>query len=451
MDFTVSMISPSPKAAARVPLTCAVAAFGGFPFGFDQGTFTGAQIFINQYFHMTPLTFGCTTSAMTLGGLLATAGGLWMQEHLGARKCLSVAAIFLTVGSLGAATASNAAVLAAFRMLSGMGIGIISIASPTYIAEIAPSDRRGRLVLLYQLLLAIGSILGFALSWLLTIALPSHLVWRCLLGSTVVPSLILLLLSRYIPAGPRLLLIQSRVKEGSWRDLLGPGIRWALLTGVLLGVFGNWTGGAGIGPYLPLLFQRGGFPAAGNALAVVLLLSCVFLGFMIISIRLVDCVGRRTLWMSTAGAMALSMASLGLAFHNGVTGPLIVGLILLIVMCHGLGLGPLPWLMISELYAGPLRTRAISLCTAVMWLSGFAGVLMFPPLAACSQHWIGSIAGPFWIYAAMSLLALIFGWRLLPETRGKTLEEVARHFYYREQMKERRIVSTGDRSNNGQK
>jgi len=454
------MIPPFSKIDSRALLACAVAAFGGFPFGFDQGTFSGAQIFIHQYFHMTPLTFGCTTSAMTLGGFLATIGGIGLQEHFGARKCLTAAAILLTIGSLCAASVSNAWALAVFRMLSGMGIGIISIASPAYIAEIAPPARRGRLGLIYQLLLAVGSLLGFALSWLLASTLSPHLVWRFLLGSTAVPSLILLLLSRYIPASPRWLLIRGREaealaiirtirnveqaeaelaamridspkKEGSHRDLLGPGVRWAMLTGVLLGLFGNWTGGTGIGPYLPLIFQRGGFPAASNALAVVLLLSCVYLGFVMVSTRLVDCVGRRTLWMSTAGGMALSMASLGLVFHAGATGAVIVGLILLIVISHGLGLGPLPGLMISELYAGPLRTRAISICTAVVWLSGFSSVLMYPSLAAWSQRWIGSMAGPFWVYAGMSLLALVFGWRLLPETRGKTLEEITRYFHCR--------------------
>ena len=132
--------------------------------------------------------------------------------------------------------------------------------------------------------------------------------------------------------------------------------------------------------------------------------------------------------MSTAGAMALAIASLGWAYHAGVTGPVIIGLVLLTIMCHALGLAPLPWLMISELYSGPLRIRAVSVCTTVLWLSGFTSVLTFPPLAAWSERQIGSIAAPFWVYAGMSLLALLFGWRLLPETRGKTLDEVARHF-----------------------
>jgi MFS transporter, SP family, xylose:H+ symportor len=138
-------------------------------------------------------------------------------------------------------------------------------------------------------------------------------------------------------------------------------------------------------------------------------------------------VGRRVLWMSTAGGMVVSMALLGWAYQAGVTGPVILGLTLLVIMCHALGLAPLPWLMISELYSGPLRVRAISICTTVLWLSGFTCVLAFPPLAAWSERVIGSAAGAFWVFAGVSLLALFFGWRRLPETRGKTLEEIARH------------------------
>lgn len=452
-----NMSKPAPTVVSCALFACVVAAFGGFLFGYDQGTFSGAQIFVRQHFRMTPLMFGCVTSALMLGCLLATVGGLWIQEHLGARKCLTIAAALFMAGALSAAAAPNAAALAGIRLLAGVATGIISIAAPMYITEIAPPVQRGRLGLLYQFLMGIGVLLGIALGWLLAITLAPQLVWRCLLGSSAVPSLILLVLSRYIPTSPRWLLAHGRegealtvmrtireagqataefdamrVKsgrmEGSYRALMGPGIRWALLTGMLLGLFNNWTGGTGAGSYLPILFQRGGFPVAGDALAVVLVLSCVNVGFAAVSVWLVDRVGRRTLWMSTAGAMTLSIASLGWVFHVGITGPVIIGLILLVDICHGLGLAPIPWLMISELYSGPLRVRAVSVCTTVLWLSGFTCVLTFPPLAAWSQRQIGSIAGPFWIYAGMSLLALLFGWRLLPETRGKTLDEIARHF-----------------------
>ena len=195
-----------------------------------------------------------------------------------------------------------------------------------------------------------------------------------------------------------------------------------------MGVFNNWTGGTGMGTYLPTLIQQHGYPAADDALAVWLLLTCVGLPASVLAIWLVGRVDRRKLWMSTAGAMTVSIALLGWASHVGVTGLAIVALMLLVRLCHCFGLAPLPWLMISELYSGPLRVRAISICTTVLWLSGFTSVLLFPPLAAWSERQIGSTAGPFWLYAGISLLAMFFGWRLLPETRGKTLEEISRHF-----------------------
>lgn len=448
----------SSTSGARALFACAIASLGGFLFGYDGGALIGAQIFVRQYFQMSPLMFGAVTSAILLGCLLATIGGYRIQEHFGARTCLGGAAVLFIVGSLGTALAASAVVLVLFRLVSGVATGIISIAAPMYITEVAPPARRGRLGLLYQLALTIGSLMGLALGWLLAATLPPDLAWRWLLGSISVPGAVMLTMLWKLPESPRWLMVHGREAEalavmqtirdpgeiageldamrnstggigGSYRDLLKPGIRWALFTGILLGVFNNWTGGTGVGMYLPTLFQQGGFPVAGEALGLTLLVSCVNVGFTIISIWLVGHVGRRTLWMSTAGGMAVSITLLGWAYHAGVTGPAILGLTMLVVMCHALGLAPLPWLMISELYSGPLRVRAISACTTMLWLSGFTCVLAFPPLAAGSERLIGSAAGAFWLFAGISLLALLFGWRMLPETRGKTLDDVARHFH----------------------
>jgi len=449
----------TPAVHPRALFACVIAACGAFLFGYDGGAFIGSQLFIRQHFAMSPLMFGTVTSAILFGCLLATAVGSRMQERLGARTCLGGAAVLFVAGSLGASLSANVALLGLCRLVAGVATGIISIAAPMYITEVAPLQQRGRFGLLYQLALTIGSLLGLGLGWLLATTLPPEFAWRWLLGSTTLPSLALLVLLAKIPESPRWLLAQGREakaqavlqtirdpgeiqgeldairtgaagKEGSFRDLLGPGIRWALLTGMLLGVFNNWTGGTGVGSYLPVLFQHGGFSSAGNALAVSLLVTCVNVGFTVVSLWLVGRVGRRVLWMTTAGGMTVSVALLGWAFHAGVTGPAMLGLTLLVVICHALGLAPLPWLMISELYSGPLRVRAISICTTVLWLSGFTCVLAFPLLAAWSERHLGSVAGVFWVFAGMSLLALLFGWRLLPETRGQSLEAIARHFHH---------------------
>ncbi len=445
-----------------VNLICVIAALGGFLWGYDVGTFGGAQIFVRQYFQLGPLAFGCVVSALMFGCLLATIGGARIQEWLGASNCLSLAAVLFVAGSLGASLASSATVLVLFRLVSGVATGIISVAAPMYIAEMAPPARRGRLVSLFQFALGVGALLGMVMGWVFANTLAPELAWRCLLGSTAVPSLVLLLLLTKIPPSPRWLLTHGRETEAvavmqtirgpeqiagelaairasaggllqkasgmmgvSYRDLLRPGIRWALLTGVLLGVFGNWTGGTSMGSYLPTLIQQHGYPAADDALAVWLLMTCVGLPESVLAIWLVDHVDRRTLWISAAGGMTVSIAMLGWACHVGVTGPAMIGLMFLVNLCHGLGLAPLPWLMISELYSGPSRVRAISVCTTVLWLSGFTCVLAFPPLVAWSERLIGSAAGAFWVSAGISLLAVFFGWWLLPETRGRTLEEIA--------------------------
>lgn len=436
---------------------CAVAAFGGFLFGYDNGAFVSSQIFVRARFDMTAVMFGFVTSALMLGCLLATLGGMRFQERLGAARCLRIASVLFAVGALTAASAPNAWVLAMCRLISGFSTGIISISAPMYISEMSPPARRGRLGLLYQFSLTLGALMGMTAGWLLAGMLGPGLVWRVMLGSTAAPSLVLLLLSRRLPASPRWLMAHGREADavasmlsirdqgqseveirairsgrngmgGSWRELLAPGFRWALLTGVLLGLFNNWTGGTGAASYLPVLFQRAGYTSAVDALGVVLLVNCINVGITLVSIWLVEHTGRRPLWIATAATMTLTLISLGWAYHTGVAGLPIVGLTLLVVICHALGLGPIPWLMISELYSGPLRVRAVSVCTSVLWLSGFTSVLAFPPLAAWSERQTGSIGGPFWVYAAMSLLAVVFGWRLLPETKGKTLDEVAGGF-----------------------
>jgi len=214
-------------------------------------------------------------------------------------------------------------------------------------------------------------------------------------------------------------------ESGTLRELLEPGMRRAIFIGTGLALFNNWTGWTGIAFYLPVLFQKAGYSQASEAIwqNVLVVGGNVFL--TLIAIWLVDRLGRRPLWLVTSLAMCFCLILAGFVFQLNVTGPAAVWVIFLCAAPHAIGLGPLPWLMMSEIYPTRIRARAVSVSTTFLWIAGFTGPLAFPSLEAVSEQWIGSNAGLFWFYAVICLLSFVWGWKFLPETNGRTLEEIA--------------------------
>jgi SP family arabinose:H+ symporter-like MFS transporter len=222
--------------------------------------------------------------------------------------------------------------------------------------------------------------------------------------------------------------IRESLKEGSSSlgELLQPGIRLALLTGILLAVFNNWTGWSGVAYYLPYLFQMAGFLEKSDAILATLIPMIATVFLTLLSIWLVDRVGRKPLWTWTSALMAVCLTLMGLVFHYQVKGWIVILMVLVIAAPHAVGLGPLPWLMMSELYPTHIRARDVSISTTFLWMAGFSGPLAFPVLVETSKRTIGSAAGVFWMYACVCIFSFIFGLKLLPETKGRTLENIAK-------------------------
>lgn len=449
-----------------------VAAIGGFLFGFDLGMIGAANIYLRDQFHLNEQQFGLATASAGLGCILGPFLGAWLCDAVGRKTTMIIAALMLAGGAVftavpdvvpGMSDQTIMLVFNIFRAVGGLGVGLCSIASPLFIAEVAPPARRGRLGLMYQLAIVVGHIAAPAIGFLVVILLP-HLdsvmpiawqqPWRWMFASETVAVLVFLMFVFSLPQSPRWLAEKGRYAEalevltrvhgpehaeqeieeiraslqqetGQWSELFGPGLRYALLIGILLAMFNNWTGWSAMGGYIPRLLEMSGLE--NRALAIFeFALTYACMGVMtVLSLLLMDRVGRRKLWMFASLLMAGITFLTGLVFHWHITGTLVLVVLMLCTVPHGIALGGIPWLMMSELFPTRIRAKAVSITTTFLWITIFSGGYLFPSLGKISKDLIGSVAGVFWLFTVMCLLAFLFGWRMMPETKGRSLEQIA--------------------------
>ncbi|MBN2578576.1 MAG: sugar porter family MFS transporter [Pirellulales bacterium] len=432
-----------------------VASVGGFLFGYDLAVMGVANQYLKTQFHLSEWWHGFSTASATLGCAAGPFLGAWLCDRIGRRRTLLGASLLLALGSLLTAIPRDIVTFNVFRIVGGVGVGLCSIASPMYIAEVAPPRRRGALGFMYQLAIVAGCILSILVACRLAdgTSLDSP-CWRWMFGSELIPVALFLGFLFFIPETPRWLAARDRDEEalavltrienpeyarkeiaeirqslreetGRWGELIQPGLRKALLIGILLAIFNNYTGWSGIYNYLPEIFKRAGYLETTDA-NYQYLLAFSFMGAMtLIACFFVDRLGRRPLWLIGALLMIGANILVGGLFQGNATGlPVLLGIFLMAIP-HSFALGPLPWLMMSELYPTRNRARAVAITTTALWITSFFPVMLFPLLQKISMNTLGTISGVFFFYAFLSLLALIFGAMLLPETKGKTLEQIA--------------------------
>ncbi len=431
-------------------LIAAVAAVSGLLFGFDTAVINGALIFLRQELSLSTRETEIATSSLLAGCAAGAALAGWLTDRWGRKRILIASAVLFAASAVGAAVPRDLGEFAAARLAGGLAIGVASVLAPLYIAEISPRAIRGRLVSLNQMAIVTGILLAYFVNWLLSFAGPSS--WRWMFASAAVPSVVFFLALLVVPESPRFLVERGHetealavlervgggeqarvelaeirdtiaVESATLRELFARRLRRPLAIAVFLAVFQQVTGINTVIYYGSLIFkeQVGGQSDSAAIGANVIIGSVNFL-MTIVALWTIDRLGRRPLMMAASAGMAVSLLLLGFLFRvQPPPAAVVLGAILLYVASFGVGLGPGVWVVISELFPTRIRGRAMSIATVSLWLACILVAATFLSLVEA----VGS-TGAFWLYAAASVVNFLFIWRVMPETKGRSLEEIER-------------------------
>ncbi len=428
-----------------------VAAFGGFLFGYDTAVVSGAIGFLRSHFKLSADLTGWAASSLLVGCMGGAMLGGPMGDRFGRKRSLIFCAALFAVSSLASALPHTLGQFAWSRFAGGIAIGAASMLSPLYIAEISPEKIRGTLVALYQLAIVVGILVVFFVNLKIqrlgTEEWNTATGWRWMFASLAVPSMLFGVFLAVVPESPRWLMKMGRrteaqavlervggpanaereirqidealrQEEGRWTELFTSGYRRALIIGILLAVFGQFSGINAIMYYAPEIFKAGG-AGLDSAFAQTVIVGIVNVLFTFVAIWLVDIAGRKPLLIAGTLGQVVSLAFVGCMFQWGNSGvPLLAG-ILFFVASFAVAMGPIPWIVNSEIFPTKLRGRAMSVAIFTLWLADFIVTQTFPRL----RESIGA-AATFWVYAACSLLSTLFVLVMVPETKGRTLEEI---------------------------
>ncbi len=449
-----SAVTDSRTARRNVVLTAAIAGLGGLLFGYDTGIIATAMLFIKGDFGLSNFEQGVVVSAVPIGAAFGALAASRLADVYGRRVTIIAAAAVFIVGALASAAAPDTAVLVASRVLIGIAIGFASATAPVYISEVAPPDVRGRLVTFFQLSVTIGIFVAY----LVGLALEPSDSWRWMLGLGVVPGLALAVGMLRMPKSPRWLVmtgqdfdaratlekiraggphavdveieeIEEEVGQepGRWSELKEPLMRAALTVGVGLAILQQVTGINTVIYYAPQIVQFTGIDSASAAILATVGVGIVNVGMTLVAVRMLDRAGRRTLLLGGVAVMAISLFTLGLAFdgtdEDTFSSVLAIVSLMTYVGAFAVSLGPIFWLINSEIYPLRMRSKAASLGTTANWVFNFVVSLTFLVLIAE----IGR-SEAFWFYSAIAVLTWVFCWKLVPETKGKRLEDIQEVF-----------------------
>jgi sugar porter (SP) family MFS transporter len=452
-------VSPAAVDAPETGFVFAAAAFaalGGLLFGYDTGVISGALLFIRTQFGLSTSQQELVVSVVLIGAAVGALSGGRLADAFGRRFMLLITALIFVSGALVCAAAPSLIILVIGRLIVGLGIGLACSTVPIYISEVSPPQARGWQVSLFQLAITIG-ILG---AYLVDYAFSGSAGWRWMLGLAFVPGAILGVGMIRMPESPRWLAehgqaelarrvlarirgtqnidaewleIQKTLAEtqerGRFSDLFSPSIRTALVIGIGLAIFQQVTGINTVIYYAPLIVQSAGISTASGAILAAAGIGLVNVIMTIVAMWLIDHIGRRPLLLTGIAGMIVSLGVLGFVFRmptGGALSWLAVVTLMVYVASFAISLGPIFWLLIAEIY--PLRDRGIAEGTAagVNWAFNFLVSFTFLTLV--------EILGPsltFWVYALLAIASWIFSYYLVPETKGRTLEEIEHSFRHR--------------------
>mgnify|MGYP006083362937 FL=1 len=433
-------------------LICAVAAFGGLLFGYDTAVIAGAIGYLQVKFELSPMLTGWAASSAIWGCVFGALFSGALSDKYGRKKVLLLSGLLFTLSALGSAVPDNLTQFVMARFIGGLGVGSASMLSPLYISEIAPAKIRGMLVTLYQLAIVFGINIIYIVNYLIANTHDQvwnvQLGWRYMLGSEGIPAILFFILLFFVPESPRWLVKENRsdealkilnkingpeethrilkeIKEavneekGSFLDLFKPGIRKAMVVGSVLALFSQVTGINAIIYYAPEIFKQVGF-GSESALFQTMIIGFVNMLFTLVAIRFIDYWGRRTLLIWGISGMVSCLLGMGMFFYFEITsGSLLLLFILGFIASFASSLGPIPWVLISEIFPTKTRGTAMSFSIVILWL----GVVLITQFFPVLLYLFGG-AFTFWIFMINALILLIFTLIFIPETKQKTLEEI---------------------------
>ena len=418
---------------------CSVSAMGGLLFGYDWVVIGGAKPFYELFFGisqspfmqgvaMTTALVGCLVGAMVAGA---------MADRFGRKPLLTTAAVLFTVSALATGYFDNFTLFNVARFIGGVGTGVASALSPMYIAEVSPAHIRGRMVSLNQMTIVLGILGAQIVNMLLardttdpaSQAWNLEWGWRWMFWAETLPAALFLVMSFFIPESPVYLglkgLKSSKGSKGSkgsseagLRELFEPRYRNVLLLGLIIAVFQQWCGTNVIFNYAQEIFVGAGFNVDGMFINIVITGIANVL-FTFVALYTIEKWGRRTLMLIGAGGLGIIYAILGACYFVGMTGVLMVALVVAAISCYAMTLGPVTWTLLAEIFPHRVRGIAMATCTFALWVGCCTLTFFFPPMNAT----LGTY-GSFWVYAAICICTFVFLLRRCPETKGKSLEQL---------------------------
>jgi len=457
------------KVSAYVVFLAVVAAIGGILFGYDTAVISGTTEIVKAQFHLGTGGEGWYVGCALIGSILGVAVAGMLSDFLGRKKTMLISALMFSVSAIGCAVCADFPQLVIFRIVGGVGIGIVSIVSPIYISEVSPAHVRGTMVSFYQLFITIGFLLAYLVNFLilraatldsanpeLGVRMFNNEYWRGMLGCETIPDLLFLLVIFFIPESPRWLIVKGRDAEASdilqriygshaeasegllatkasiagevkteWKALLEPGIFMAVLVGSAIAILGQFMGVNAVLYYGPKIFADAGFQ---DPLFSTVLVGVVNMLTTVIALLIIDKVGRKQLVWWGVGGMIFCLLMIGLYFLPVTDLPtwFMLTFFLLYVFCTAISISAVVFVLLSEMYPNRVRGLAMSIAGFALWIGTYLIGQLTPWMLENLTP-----AGTFFLFAFMCLPYLWIMYKYVPDTTGKTLEEIEAYWKIR--------------------